>query len=273
MLRYSIAKLGRQAGRKAGTKAELPPVNARLSAEKEYNAALRSMLAALAKETREGIIPLYVAEQQQKRAQPSLTGDADTFWFNKIQALAQSLARVASETVNRVLRLESQKHTENFMATAKRTLGIDLRSVVQQEDLAGYLTEAAGRNTSLITSLADDTVKRVQQAVYDNGIAGNSAATLRKTLQEQFGIVDRRAKLIARDQTAKWNADMSRIRQQQAGVTSYVWMTSHDERVRERHRKLDGKTYKWGEATGAEGGLPPGQPVQCRCVARGVVEF
>ena len=159
------------------------------------------------------------------------------------------------------------------MATAKRALGINLSAVVRDEDLADYLQAAVARNTSLIQSLSDDIVKRIEQTVYTNSIAGNSVTTLRKSLQAQFGITDRRARLIARDQTGKFNSDLNKIRQQQAGVTSYVWLTAHDERVRPLHKKLDGNTYKWGEPTGAEEGLPPGQPINCRCVARGVVEF
>ena len=96
---------------------------------------------------------------------------------------------------------------------------------------------------------------------------------LRARLKADFGIADKRAALIAQDQTAKLNSDLNRIRQEQAGVTSYEWRTSRDERVRERHRKLDGTVYKWGEPTGAEEGLPPGKPIRCRCVALGVVDF
>lgn len=270
MLRYSLAKLAK---RPKGSTTILPPVNVRLSAEKQYLTALRSMLAQVATQTRETVIPLYEAEQAQKRAARALMADADRTWFAGLDALVSQLARLASTTVNRILDLEAQRHTESFMAVAKRALGIDLRAVVTQEDLADYLQAAVARNASLIKSLGDDVLKRVEQTVYANSIAGNSVTTLRKALQEQFGIVDRRAKLIARDQTSKLNSDLNRIRQEQAGVTSYSWMTAHDERVRPLHRSLDGKTYKWGEATGAEQGLPPGQPVNCRCVARGIVEF
>lgn len=273
MLRYSIAKLGRQAGRKKGSSADLPIIEGRLGTEKAYYSALRSMLAEIATETRQSIIPLYEQEQAAKRAQRAFTGDADQSWFSRLRALIVALQRVSSDTVNRVLTLEASRHTDQFLAAAKKAIGIDLRSVVQQEDLAAYLVEAAGRNTSLITGLADDTLKRIEQTVYNNSIAGNSVTTLRKALQDDFGISDRRAKLIARDQTAKLNSDLSRIRQEQAGVTSYTWTTSRDERVRERHRRLDGKVYKWGEATGAEQGLPPGQPINCRCISRGLVEF
>lgn len=273
MLRYSIAKLGRQAGRKAGTQTELPAIDARIATERAYYSALRLMLNQIASEIREMVIPLYEQEQRANRSRPALTADADQSWFSRVKALAVTLSRVASNTVDRILGLEAQRHTDQFMAAAKRAIGIDLRSVVQQEDLTDYLAAAAGRNAALITSLAEDTIKRIEVTVYNNSIAGNSVTTLRKALQEDLGISDRRAKLIARDQSAKLNSDLNRIRQEQAGVTSYSWLSSRDERTRELHRRLDGKVYKWGQATGAEGGLPPGQPINCRCIAKGVVEF
>ena len=270
MLRYSLAKI---ADKPKGTTVELPSIDVRLSFEKQHYAALRSMLNGIAKEAKDHIIPLYQQEQEQRRLVRSFTGDADRSWFSALQSLANQLQRVASDTVGRILDLEAQRHTETFMATAKRALGVNLAAVVRDEDLTEYLQAAVARNTSLIQSLSDDVVKRIEQAVYTNSIAGNSVATLRKELQKQFGITDRRANLIARDQTSKFNSDLNKIRQQQAGVTSYTWSTAHDERVRPLHKKLDGNTYKWGEPTGAEDGLPPGQPINCRCVARGIVEF
>lgn len=285
MLRYSLSKIGRSAGRAKGTKAELPPIEPRLSTEREYYAALRAMLTQMAKETRESVIPLYQAETAQKRS--ALTGDAEPIWFNRLAAVTAMLQRVATDTVNRILNLEAVRHTEAFMTNAKRALGIDLRSVVRQEDLADYLQAAAGRNASLITSLGDDTIKRIQQAVYDNSIAGNSVATLRKALADGFGISDRRAKLIARDQTGKLNADLNQIRQTQAGVEEYGFMTSVDERVRASHDAMQGRTCRWSDPTvykATDGSWRPrsgvggvekhaGQDIQCRCVGRGIVVF
>lgn len=270
MLRYSLAKLG---SRPKGSKVTLPPIQGRLSTEKEYYAVLKRMLTMVAAQAREQVIPLYQAELASERAQRAFTGDVNRDWFAGLRALINRLTGTASQTVGNILGLEAQKHSKDFMAVAKRALGIDLSAVVRDEDLTDYLTAAVDRNVSLITGFGDDVLKRIEQTVYSNSIAGNSVATLRKQLAEQFGISDRRAQLIARDQTAKFNSDMNKIRQTQAGVTSYEWMTSHDERVRDLHRRLDGKEYKWGEATGAENGLPPGQPIRCRCVARGVVVF
>jgi SPP1 gp7 family putative phage head morphogenesis protein len=271
MLRYSLAKT---VDRPKGTSVTLPPIQVRLAAENEYYAALRRMLTQIAAETREDIIPRYQADIQAERARRAFTGDgAEGTWFTRLRSLINQLTGTAAQTVRNVLNLEAQRHTANFMAAAKKALGIDLAAVVRDEDLAEYLQAAVDRNTSLITNLGDDIRQRIERTVYDNSIAGNSVATLKKQLAKQFGFADSRAQLIARDQTSKFNSDLNRIRQTQAGVTSYSWMTSHDERVRPLHRALDGKVYKWGEPTGAEDGLPPGQPIRCRCVARGIVEF
>ena len=268
MIRYRLANL--VPNRRKGSTAQLPVIVGTLAAEQAYLKALRVILRELARETRENIVPLAVAEIQANRA---MMRDAEQSWFDRLISRALGLATAAGEMVNRILGLEAERHTSAFAAAAKRVLGVDLSAVVRQEDLEGYLTTAAARNAALIKGLADDTVKRVQQTVTTAVINGRSATDLRKELTRQFQISDSRARLIARDQIAKFNSDLNRIRHQQAGLTEYVWRTSADERVRERHRRLEGKVYKYGEPTGAEQGLPPGQPINCRCVAQAIVRF
>lgn len=268
MIRYRLADLVQN--RRKGTTAQLPVIAGTLAAERAYLKALRTILRELARETRENIVPLVVAEMQANRA---MTKDADRSWFRRLLELSIDLAILAEGMVGRILGLESQRHTERFMETAKRALGIDLAAVVRQEDLGDYLSAAAIRNAALIKGLADDAVKRVQQTVTNAVINGRPAAELRKELTKQFQFSDSRARLIARDQIAKVNSDLNRIRHQQAGVTEYTWRTSADERVRERHRQLEGNVYRYGEPTGAEEGLPPGQPINCRCIAQAIVTF
>lgn len=144
---------------------------------------------------------------------------------------------------------------------------------MQQEDLTDYLRIAATRNAGLIKGLSADAVKRVQETVTTALINGTPVRQLQGQLTEQLRISDRRAQLIAQDQMAKLNSDLNRIRHEQAGISEYIWTTAHDERVRPLHRSLDGKKYRYGESTGAEGGAAPGQPVRCRCVAVAVVQF
>lgn len=268
MIRYRLASL--VPNRRKGSTAQLPVIAGTLAAERAYLKALRMILRELARETRENIVPLAVAEIQASRA---MMKDADRTWFQRLMEMSIRLAVSAEGMVGRILGLEAERHTDRFMETAKRALGVDLAAVVRQEDLGDYLAAAALRNASLIKGLADDTVKRVQQTVTNAVINGRTAADLRKELTKQFHFSDSRARLIARDQIAKTNSDLNRLRHQQAGVTEYRWRTSADERVRERHRRLEGEVYRYGEPTGAEEGLPPGQPINCRCIAQAIVTF
>lgn len=273
MIRYDLAQVVVSAGKRPKRdRVLLAPIAERFGTEKSYYRALRKMLSGLAQTTNSTIVAAYAADRAQERQRRRLH-DADESTFSPLKALQAALTRETSTTVNRILDLESQRHTATFMQTARAALGVDLSAVVQQEDLTDYLRAAAARNTSLITSLSADVVKRVEQSVLAAGIRGDSVQALKKILTEQYGIVDRRAQLIARDQTAKLNSDLTRIRQEQAGIENYNWMTAHDERVRPLHKSIDGKEYEWGKPTGAEDGLPPGQPIQCRCIAQGIVTF
>lgn len=270
MQTYNLARIAGPKTRKESV--TLSPVSNSIGAERDYLKALRVMLRGMAKTVREEILP--EAEREIERQRATLTQDAWGAWvFDRLREIAASLSGTAESMVRRILSLEADRHTDKWKASVRSALGIDIGAVITQEDLAEFMETAAARNASLIKSLSDEMVKRVERATYDAILQGKTATQLRKDLTEQFGIADSRAKLIARDQTAKLTSDLNRVRHQQAGIKSYIWTTSHDERVRERHRRLDGNEYEYGKSTGAEQGLPPGQPIQCRCVARAVVYF
>lgn len=265
MLTYRMAEV---ATRRRGA-AFLPPIHPSLGAEVSFLKAERAMLRDLAGWCRGNLLPAF----ERVRAARDLTRDAEEWTWGQMEALSFRLAGAAVSLVNRILVLEAARHTRKFQANAKRTLGIDLGAVVRDEDLEGYFEQAGSRAANLITGLADDLRKRIKDRTIAAVLSGDTSASFRKMLAEEFGIADRRAQLIARDQIGKVNSDLNRIRHQQAGITDYEWMTAHDERVRSLHRALNGKRFKYGEPTGAEDGLPPGQPIRCRCVARAIVEF
>lgn len=270
MLTYRLQRLVEARRR---NDAQLPAQEGSIGAEAAYRKALRQMLRSLAKATNEQIIPVVERELLIRRQQSALIQDADFSAFEQLGKWGEAFARVATDMVMRVLTLESTKHTKKFLTNAKKTLGVDLSAVVRQEDLEDVLETMATRNAGLIKGLSQQTVQRIQQTVTGSVLAGQPVKELRKQLAKDFGFSDRRATLIARDQTAKLTSDLNRIRHRQAGIEKYTWRTSHDERVRPLHRKLDGRVYHYDEPTDAEQGLHPGQPINCRCVAIAIVEF
>lgn len=269
--RYNLAKLSKRP--RGSSPVILPGIEDRHATVLSYQRVLNSMLSALAQQVRTEIIPLYASEIAQTRAQRRLTDAPERSWFTRLRALATRLAGISDDMVERILGTEAHWHTDQFTAIAKRNLGVDLTSVVQSSDVDDLLRLAAARNASLISSLSEETVKRVEQTVLLNFTQGNSVKTLRRQLTNQFRIEQNRAALIAYDQTSKLNADLNEYRHLQAGITEYVWTTSHDERVRPRHAAIDGNTYQYGKPTPAEDGLPPGKPIRCRCIGRAVVRF
>lgn len=256
MQRYNIADLMRRAGKRSAN-VILPPITERLSMQRSYLAVMRRLIKALSREIVGDVLVRY------GQLVGRYTQDADAQSFDRLKRIAERLVSIAQETVDRILILESQKHTEQFIDVARKTLGIDVSAVVKQEDIGEYLDLAARRNADLIKSQTDTMIRRIEQATLQNILAGNPVSALRKKFIDEFGIADRKAKLLARDQSSKLTSDLNRIRQTQAGIEEYEWMTAHDERVRPLHRSIDGKKYEWGKPTGAEQGLPPGQPIQC----------
>lgn len=265
-LRYNIKQA---VDKPKGTRVLVPMIQPSLAFEKAYLKELRKLLHGAAGGVRDIIIPSY----ERKREVNRLTGDADEDAFTAFTNLLKSLARIATTQLSTLLGLEGKRHTEQWLSTVKKTFSIDLKGIVDAEGLTNYLEAAALRNASLITGMTDDLIKRVQQDTINALVGGESVATLKEKIKHSLNVSDNRAKLIAYDQTSKLNADLNKKRHQEAGIDSYIWRTSHDERVRPRHRALEGTQYKYDEPTGAEDGLPPGQPIRCRCIAQAVVEF
>lgn len=269
MLKYDLAKLAVKSTTRKGSTALLPAIVAPLSAEAAYLKELRRVLKVLHEAVKTDLLP--VVEADLKRA--NIIKDADESWFEQLINLARALVSSSNNMVNRILNLENERHTADFISKAKKTLGIDLGAIVRAGDNEQFMINVGLRNAGLIKGLSDDTIKRIQQAVMDTVIRGDTAKNLRARLVHEFEISDKRAKVIARDQISKFNADLNERRHVQAGITKYIWLTSADERVRPLHRSLNGETYEYGKPTGAEQGLPPGQPILCRCVAQAIVEF
>lgn len=170
-------------------------------------------------------------------------------------------AEVIGVQINRFNRQQFQKTTESVF-------GIDL--FVDEPWLLDQLKLFASQNAQLIRSLPDQELERVAGIVERGLQEGKPYKEVTKEIQKSFGITDRRAKLIARDQTKKLNSSLTRLRQEEIGVEEYIWQTSGDERVRETHRKNDGKKFRWDTPPAKTG--HPGNDVNCRCIARPVLD-
>ena len=239
---------------------ELKPVTERHGAIVAYRRILIELIREIQRETRDSVLPEF---------QAAITLDDESSWFERMKRVAELGVTVAIGKVRRLFTDESQSHLQRLALSVERGIGIDVSPMLNlsQAEEVQLVELYVNRNASLIKSLSDDTVKRVEQAVYDARLNRLTYKDLQVTLREQFGIAQSRAELIAYDQLASLNTDFTRSRHNALGIETYRWRTRHDSRVRPLHRSLNGQEFKWGEPTGAEGGLPPGKNIRCRCTA------
>jgi len=166
-----------------------------------------------------------------------------------------------------------------FLKFSKKVLGVDFIPDEPWEQKA--IDSWSQDNYNLITNLADEYIKKINNKVSEGVRFGKSADEIRKDLKKiNKNISGYRAKLIARDQTGKLNGELTKRRMEDVGVEKYTWLTAGDERVRPDHRKMSNKICRWDNSNvysddgknwtsrpSSMQGLIPGQDIQCRCTA------
>lgn len=160
-------------------------------------------------------------------------------------------------------------------ASVHKSIGIDISKVLSDTSgLADEMAKARRANVELIQSIPEQYFDKIDDAIGDAWENGEHFETLADRIEEIGDVTESRAALIARDQTSKMNSAFNQVRQTSLGVTSYVWQTAEDERVRDSHADLDGQTFEWDDPPSVDGEpANPGEPINCRCVASPVLDL
>ena len=176
------------------------------------------------------------------------------------------------DLATRAIKLSNKQHERDFVISFKKGLGVDLSKLIVprtgqkviNSNVSRAVQVAISRNVQLIKTIPSQYLNQVEKAIFAGLQNGDSGQDLKKVIMELNGQNERRAKLIARDQLQKLTSELSKAREQDAGITGYIWRTSADERVREDHKANDGKRFNWNSppSTGH-----PGEAVNCRCIA------
>lgn len=240
----------------------------------QYNRKLQQIVKLVRDDVNAELVPLV------KQQAPEYVADG---WSDIIAA---ALRRLLSRWTSPFAQKQAQDIAAQFVRTSlddnlrrSRSVGIDLYG--GNQELQDYMSAAAFQNANLIKSIPVQYLEQVQNIVVGNMRQGMRPSYIEQQLVKQFGVTTRRAKLIARDQTSKIQGEMNRIRQVNSGLEYFQWVTSHDERVRHSHTVAGDKVtaygkgvYKWSDLPIVDG-VPtfPGQPINCRCIAKPVTEM
>ncbi|WP_257005668.1 phage minor head protein [Haemophilus sp. CCUG 60358] len=163
-----------------------------------------------------------------------------------------------------VSRGDAQNHAE-VSTNLKNQTGIDLSAYLRNSpNIVERVNELTVSNIQLIKSIRTQYLDKVQNAVMQAMVQGSLNKDLAEQLKKLGKDVESRAMLIARDQSSKLNAALTRARHEEAGIKKYMWSTSGDERVRESHAEKDGQIFEYTNPPADTG--HPGHDVNCRCV-------
>lgn len=272
-----IAKIRqRRVGKPNIIRLKKPPVwHFPSSQEREYMRVLFSLTNELKEQIKTIIIPAIPhLISEVERFYPSTSSRKDDV-HDELKRLINSVIHAIKGKLEETIR-DAEKigvqiawyNKRQFDRITNSVFGIDI--FIDQPWLQDQLKLFASQNTQLIRSLPAQELDQVAQIIERGLQEGSRFHSMTQEIQERFGITRRRAKLIARDQTSKLNASLTKLRQQELGVEEYVWQTAGDERVRPSHRAHDGKKFHWDNPPKDTG--HPSTDINCRCVAVPVLE-
>lgn len=180
------------------------------------------------------------------------------------------------DALNKIADLEQKLSIREWKKVISKTLGIDLLTDYYSGDFyKKALRKWVSENVDLIKTVPANSLGKMKDIVYSGYMSGKPTTDIVKEIQRQYGMDERHARLIARDQTAKLNAAITKRQQTDAGVRRYEWSDSGDRRVRSSHRKLNGHIFSWDDPPETDGGrrCHPGEDYQCRCCPLAVFDI
>lgn len=107
--------------------------------------------------------------------------------------------------------------------------------------------------------------QKIQKAVLE----GTREDEVKNLLINEYGIMERKAKFLAQNETSIMIAQLKKAEYNSMGFKEFVWNTILDSKERPEHRKLNGKIFRFDnppvidERTGQRG--LPGETYNCRC--------
>lgn len=194
-------------------------------------------------------------------------------WYKNIaKSLAMLVVLIDREDVPENVKQEVVKFVASVdgysLATVKMQVGaIGLNPIASDNAIKDMLQGKISYNVSLIKSMKSKYAHDLEKDIYRSLENGDGIGAITEAIVKRTGMNIKHARLIATDQTGKILGQLNAYRAKKAGANYYVWQSMEDNRVRPEHRELDQTVQKYDDPAGGDGGLMPGEPINCRCVS------
>lgn len=237
------------------------------------NKELDKFILSFLKDLRKVYTPLGGNKSYNAKKSPKEVQDKINEYKNfKLTILIKNSYKIVNKWQNKAKISVNRSIKEMLSEVAGKSIAINYSHEYDQA-----LKLIVERNVQLIRNISTQTITNIENIVFNAMTTGRGWQDIEDSLYNQIEVKKNRVKTIARDQTAKANQAINQIEQMDAGIEYFMWKTAQDERVRERHRELNNKIYKWGDVKerlpiidpeGTRG--YPADAVNCRCNALAV---
>jgi SPP1 gp7 family putative phage head morphogenesis protein len=214
-----------------------------------------------------------------REAPPLLAVDA-----SPVKAMRKQLSELAARWIKRfddsapkiaeAYLKGSFKATDSAMRMALKDAGWTVKFEMTPAVREAYEASLA-ENIGLIRSIPQQYLQQVEGIAMRSYTAGRDLQTMAAELKKLYPQAAHRAVLIARDQSNKANAVVTRARQTELGIVEAVWMHSHAGKTpRPTHVAMNGNRYKVAEGmwdSDEQKMIRPGELINCRCTSRSVL--
>lgn len=257
----------------------LRPIHPNVGIEIEFRRRLTKLIEEMAASTEYWISaahrgsPPEVAELAQDELSSAALREAmrklAKRWNERFDDAAQKLASYFSQSIG--------KRSDAVLRKILKDGGFSVEFKMTRA-MRDVMNATISEQVGLIKSIPQQFLTNVEGIVMRGVTTGRDLGAISTALQEQLGVTKRRAAFIARDQSNKATASMTRVRQLEIGLTEAVWVHSGGgAHPRPTHLKAGRDKQRYDIAKGwydpAVGEfIWPGMLPNCRCVSRPVVK-
>ena len=258
-----------------------------------YNAAiqswyvrnLRKLIKQMSNEVSEEVMALF------KRVPAKPIGATDESLGSQARILMNALAEkfenlfsISASTLSEQMVNRTVKASSNSIESSLKspTGGLSIKTNAIPAGLTDIINASIAENVSLIKSIPQQYLKNVTGAVMRSVTSGEGLYELMPIIKKYARTTERRAELLALDQTRKAYTSINVAKLEQIGAKKFQWLHSGGGQTpRESHIKIDGEVFSFENllAEQAAKGVPkedrglPGYPVNCRCTLKAIFEF
>lgn len=254
----------------------IPGIPASVGIQNEYARSIRRLIKQMEKAALKFVLEKY----KLFRASEMVTNDAPFDFDNRrlqqlIDAIkarfgryiseweAEELDAIASKFIGKI-----DKQTKaGLMANLKKAgIVIDFHISALHQPL---LEEMVASNVNLIKSIAPKYFDKLTNVVIDSALKGRDMASIFQHIKDLNEVTERRAELIAIDQTNKATQELNVMQTKDIGIKKGIWIHIPGEKSsRKTHIAMNGKTFDLDEGLYDEDvgrNVLPGELPYCRC--------